>query len=167
MTLHSEGHGRGTECIVELPSASALAAPAEMPAVGDATATAKGCRVLLVDDNEDAAEMMAQSLAALGHHVEMAFDAPEALDLARRYVPDVALLDLGLPVIDGYELASRLRQQDGWQHVRFAALTGYGQPVDRALTAKAGFDVHLVKPIDLRELDRTIRRLPTSKSDVG
>ena len=82
-------------------------------------------------------------------------------------MPDVALLDLGLPVIDGYELASRLRQQDGWQRVRFAALTGYGQQIDRALTAKAGFDVHLVKPIDLQELDRTIRRLPASNSDAG
>jgi CheY-like chemotaxis protein/two-component sensor histidine kinase len=167
VTLQSEGHGRGAECIVVLPSAGDLAAPVEMPAAGYATATANGCRVLLVDDNEDAAEMLAQSLAALGHHVEIAFDAPEALDLAGRYVPDVALLDLGLPVIDGYELASRLRQQDGWQRVRFAALTGYGQPVDRALTAKAGFDVHLVKPIDLWELDRTIRRLPASRSDAG
>ena len=134
---------------------------------GGAAATAKGCRVLLVDDNEDAAELLAQSLAALGHHVEMAFDAPEALDLAAHYVPDVALLDLGLPVIDGYELASRLRQQEGWQRVRFAALTGYGQQIDRALTAKAGFDVHLVKPIDLQELDRIIRRLPASNSDAG
>ena len=167
VTLHSDGHGRGAECIVDLPSAGHLAAAPETPAPKLASAAASGCRVLLVDDNEDAAEMLAQSLSALGHHVETAFDAPEALDLALRYVPDVALLDLGLPVIDGYELAGRLRQQDGWQQVRFAALTGYGQPVDRALTATAGFEVHLVKPIDLRELDRTIRRLPASKNDAG
>jgi signal transduction histidine kinase/ActR/RegA family two-component response regulator len=167
VTLHSEGHGRGAECVVALPRAGEVSPPAEVPAPAHASVAVTGCRVLLVDDNEDAAEMLAQSLAALGHHVEMAFDAPEALDLARRYVPDVALLDLGLPVIDGYELATRLRGQDGWQSVRFAALTGYGQQLDRVLTANAGFDVHLVKPIDLQELDRTIRRLPASNGDAG
>jgi CheY-like chemotaxis protein len=124
-----------------------------------------GCRVLLVDDNQDAAEMLATSLRAMGHEVHIALDGLAALDLAANQVADVALLDLGLPVIDGYELASRLRQQSGWASVPFAALTGYGQAADRERTAAAGFAHHLVKPIDLDELDVAVRRLAGREAD--
>ena len=103
--------------------------------------------------------MLRASLQVLGHAVQIARDAPEALQLATRYVPHVALLDLGLPVVDGYELAQRLRLQDGWSAVRFAALTGYGQQHDRERSGAAGFDAHLVKPIDANDLDVMIRRL--------
>jgi signal transduction histidine kinase len=140
VALHSDGPGRGTECIVRLR----VAAPqerAQTPAVKAAAiaASAGGCRVLLVDDNRDAAEMLAESLRSMGHEVLVALDGLAALDLAEREVADVGLLDLGLPVIDGYELASRLRQQPGWASVPLAALTGYGQPRDRQRTAAAGF----------------------------
>lgn len=160
-TIHSEGEGRGTECTIVLPMATLERASTlvETGPTSLAGAMRDGCRVLLVDDNEDAAEMLGESLAALGHQVELAFDVLSALDLADRYVPDVALLDLGLPVIDGCELAERLRRKEGWDRVRFAALTGYGQQSDRERTSAAGFAAHLVKPIDLREVDATLRRL--------
>jgi signal transduction histidine kinase/ActR/RegA family two-component response regulator len=159
VALRSEGTGLGTECLVRLPVASDGASPVPEAPAAPSVAALNGCRVLLVDDNEDAAEMLGYCLRSLGHRVEVAFDAPAALDLSTRYVPDVALLDIGLPVIDGYELAARLRQQQGWSGVRFAAVTGYGQHNDRERTTAAGFDAHLVKPIDLSEVDATLRLL--------
>jgi signal transduction histidine kinase/ActR/RegA family two-component response regulator len=161
VTMHSEGPGRGTECTIRLPLAPAdpPVSSLDPPPLPATTPVAGNCRVLLVDDNGDAADSLAAALAALGHQVEIAYDAPAALDLAGRFVPDVALLDVGLPVMDGYELAGRLRRQDGWGAVRFAALTGYGRPEDRSRTDAAHFDVHLVKPIDVAEVDATVRRL--------
>jgi PAS domain S-box-containing protein len=166
VSLHSDGPGRGAECVVRLPAAP-LDAPVEPvgPDVRMPTLQDGGCRVLLVDDNRDAAEMLAESLRAVGHDVQVALDGPAALEIAARQVADVALLDLGLPVIDGYELASRLRQVDGWTRVPFAALTGYGQADDRQKTAAAGFAEHLVKPIDIDELDVAVRRLAGREAD--
>jgi signal transduction histidine kinase/ActR/RegA family two-component response regulator len=159
VSLHSEGVGRGTEAIVQLPAAAAdYASPPAQPHP-TIRASSQGCRVLLVDDNRDAADLLAVSLRALGHHVEVVYDGPEALDLARRTVPDVALLDLGLPVIDGYELATRLRREPGWAEVPLAALTGYGQDRDRERSEDAGFEAHLTKPAELKVIDATVRRL--------
>ena len=163
--LGSEGIGRGTQVSVRLPVATVASDVAPSPrAATRAAAAAPGCRVLLVDDNEDAVTLLADSLAGLGHAVRVAVDAPTALALARQYVPDVAMLDVGLPVIDGHELAQRLRAVPGWQDVRFAALTGYGQQHDRHRSRAAGFDVHLVKPIDLREVDAALRGLWCGKT---
>lgn len=159
VTLESEGVGRGAECIVRLPVSSGGSLPDGRRSTALVSVPPRGRRILLVDDNEDAAEMLAESLRGLGHVVELAFDGPSALDLATRFVPDVALLDLGLPVIDGYELANRLRQVGGWGAVPLAALTGYGQPNDRERTYTAGFSAHLIKPVDLSEVDATVRRL--------
>jgi signal transduction histidine kinase/CheY-like chemotaxis protein len=166
--LASDGIGRGTECTVCLPLA-ARATLVDAPIVGPIAGADRpdGFRILLVDDNEDAAEMLRESLKPLGHSVELAFDASSALEIATRYVPDIALLDLGLPVIDGYELAERLREQDGWDGVRFAALTGYGQESDRDRTKAAGFDAHLVKPIELEILDDTLRGLMAENGPGG
>jgi CheY-like chemotaxis protein len=112
-------------------------------------------RILVVDDNVDAAELLADSLGTLGHLTEVAFDGPSALDAADRFVPDVVLLDLGLPVMDGFEVAQRLKA------VAYApalvAITGYGQDVDQQRTRSAGFDAHLVKPIDLDRLEAWLR----------
>jgi CheY-like chemotaxis protein len=117
---------------------------------------ANPCRILLVDDNDDARELGAMMLERAGHEVVTAADAVEALELVKDFVPDVAVLDIGLPVLDGYELAQRLRHALGDARLRLIALTGYGQAHDRERSARAGFDRHLVKPIDPRELLETI-----------
>ncbi len=162
--LTSQGKGTGTECIIELPSSSVR--PARPSAVPDhpTAPVGDGLEVLLVDDNVDAADMLAESLRALGHHVRVAHDGVHALTIATDYVPDIALLDLGLPVIDGYEVAARLRMQPGWESVRTVALTGYGLQNDRERTRHAGFDGHLVKPIDVNDLDALLRALRSESS---
>lgn len=119
-----------------------------------------GLRVLVVDDNSDAAEMLSEALRALGHVVETADDGPSALRLADTFHPQVAVLDIGLPVMDGYELAERLRSNG--EPPRLIAVTGYGQAEDRARGPEAGFDAHLVKPIDLRALAKTIASMRPS-----
>jgi signal transduction histidine kinase len=167
VTLRSEGEGRGTECIVRLPLVALDISPRPSPVEAKRVPTdlLAGCRVLLVDDNEDAAELLGDSLRLLGHQVEIVFEPSAAIELASRYRPNVALLDLGLPVLDGYELAARLRSTEGWAGVRFVALSGYGQPQDRDRTRAAGFDVHLVKPVELREVDSTLRSLAKAGDD--
>ena len=104
--------------------------------------------MLVVDDNRDAASMMAMLLELHGHDVFVAHDAERALEAARDNTLDVALLDIGLPGVDGYELARRLRQQDGTRHLRLIAVTGWGQAGDRARASEAGFNAHLTKPTE-------------------
>jgi CheY-like chemotaxis protein len=113
-------------------------------------------RVLVVDDNEDAAEMLAAALSASGVDARAAHDAPTALRIAEEFRPDAAILDIGLPVMDGYELARRFRDHPALRGTWLAAVTGYGQTHDRARSQDAGFDAHLVKPIDLSDLRRML-----------
>jgi CheY-like chemotaxis protein len=115
-------------------------------------------KVLLVDDNEDAADVMAEVLRLRGCEVSVAHDGPEALALAQRAAHDIALVDLGLPVMDGYELADRLRSDLGHAVPKLIAVTGYGQESDRKRTHQAGFVAHLVKPVGLEELLDAIAR---------
>jgi DNA-binding response OmpR family regulator len=114
--------------------------------------------MLVVDDNEDAAEMLAAALTATGYVVRTAADGPSALLVAGEFQPEIALLDIGLPVMDGYELGRRLREFN--PTLWLLALTGYGQASDKARSSEAGFDGHLVKPIDLGELQRVLNGLP-------
>jgi CheY-like chemotaxis protein len=108
--------------------------------------------VLVVDDNCDAADMLAEALRSFDHEVEIASDGPEALRLAPEFQPEIAILDIGLPVMDGYELAGRLREQLHPRALRLVAVTGYGQESDKAKSRDAGFDVHLVKPVSLASI---------------
>jgi CheY-like chemotaxis protein len=141
-----------------------LATPAEpIPTV---TAGARR-RILLVDDNEDAAELLSMLLADAGHIVQIAHDAATALSLAPELSPDVAVLDLGLPVMDGYQLGSELRRRLGARTPALVALTGYGQDRDRQRTAAAGFAAHLVKPIDPKHLLDVIDGLLTPAREAG
>jgi len=150
----SEGYMKGSEFIVRLPAADLPLRheppPPETPRKRD------GCRrqVLVVDDNQDAAESLAGALSMLGYSVEIAHDGASALQKVHEFAPDVALLDIGLPVMDGYELAKKIRERG--LPIRLLALTGYGQPRDRERSAAAGFDLHLVKPIDLALLQGAI-----------
>jgi CheY-like chemotaxis protein len=150
---HSDGVGRGSRFVVRLPlSAGDIAAAA--PPLPVAPALAKQ-RVLVVDDNEDAAEMLTLWLEERGYEVRVAHDGPRALEASAAFQPNAAVVDLGLPVMDGFELAERLGQQHG-AGVRLIALTGYGQPQDREKTRRAGFAAHLVKPVELSELEHAL-----------
>ncbi|HET8734580.1 MAG TPA: ATP-binding protein, partial [Anaeromyxobacteraceae bacterium] len=144
----SEGAGRGSTFSVWLPVA-AEAELAARPAAPAPPRARSGVPVLVVDDNEDAAELLAEALRERGHEAHVAFDGPSALALASRVHPRVGLLDLGLPVMDGYELARRLRDQETGRELALVAVTGYGQDMDRRASALAGFAEHLVKPVDL------------------
>jgi signal transduction histidine kinase/ActR/RegA family two-component response regulator len=154
---HSDGIGRGSTFTVRLAALEETPdrTPAQPPALA-VTATERpssGLAVMVVDDNEDAARALGEALEFQGHEVKVVFSAPEALALAARFRPDVGLLDIGLPGMDGYELAVRLREQPGGESLRLIAVTGYGQDSDRRRAAEAGFDHHLTKPVDLARLD--------------
>lgn len=158
---HSEGKGQGSEFVVRLPHAQPGEVPASPPPQpADTPAASPGRRLLVVDDNEDAAETLAEALRFQGCEVEVAHDAPAALRLAANLEFDAALLDIGLPVMDGYELAGRLRALPNLQHTRLIAVTGYGQESDRRRAIAAGFHHHLVKPVDLDALDALVANLP-------
>ena len=135
-------------------SGAATAAPEPRPCTGPGTTL----RILIVDDEEEAAALMEESLSALGHAVAVAHDGPSALRVARAFQPDTALIDLGLPVMDGYELARRLREAYGKPpHFRLVAVTGYGRESERRLSREAGFDEHLVKPVDAETLRQVLQ----------
>lgn len=142
----SEGRGKGSEFIITLP-ALVGAATAGVPAAVASTARAArtGRRVLVVDDNADAARLTAAALEAVGHETRVAFDGPAAVHEAGVFRPEVVLLDLGLPLMDGYDVAHQLRATSAGTPPPLVAVTGYGQASDRARTAAAGFDAHLVK----------------------
>lgn len=160
VTVNSEGQGRGSEFVVRLPAASGNAEEQDWDTTADEpearASHANGLQILVVDDNEDAAEMLVHALVSKGHRARMAHDGPTALRICEEFKPSVAVLDIGLPVMDGYELAGRLRELSGMQHLRLIAVTGYGQETDRQRTSAAGFDRHLVKPIDFEELESAL-----------
>jgi signal transduction histidine kinase len=157
VTADSRGKGQGAVFTVTLPLSGGADAPVERAQNRAAMPVATpGLRILVVDDNPDAAEMLVTALESLGHTARRAFDGPTALDIASHFRPEVALLDLGLPVMDGYELAHRLAAS-GAADLELVAVTGYGQDVDRERTRTAGFADHLVKPVDLDQLETWLR----------
>jgi CheY-like chemotaxis protein len=147
VTARSEGLGRGSEFVVRLP-APAVTTPARPPE--DRSASGPGYprrRILVVDDNVDSAKSLARLLARLyGQEVRVAHDGPEALSIADEFRPEVVLLDIGLPGMDGNEVARRLRVRPEFEGVLIVALTGWGQESDVERSRAAGFDHHLVKP---------------------
>jgi CheY-like chemotaxis protein len=147
VSAESEGPGTGSRFTIRLPLAATSAQTPERKSEQVATST-PGQRILVVDDNQDAAELLTLSLEAAGHVVHTSFDGSSALLALKGFRPDAAVLDIGLPGMDGYELATRIRQEYG--PIRLIALTGYGQPSDLERSRAAGFDVHLVKPVELR-----------------
>ena len=146
----SAGRGHGSEFTIRLPLTATEPARSATPLRGTTALPSK--RVLVVDDNLDAAEMLAELLRASGHEVAVAFDGPSALELLPRLRPEVAILDIGLPGMDGYELAGRIAAAVGAGACRLVAVTGYGQASDRARTRAAGFDEHLDKPVSRQGL---------------
>jgi signal transduction histidine kinase len=154
--IHSEGQGRGTEVVVRLPAAAAGEPTAPSPSAAAPGVAATARRVLLVDDNRDAADCLADALRDAGHEVRVENDGPSALAAADAWLPDVAIVDIGLPGMDGYRVAERLRAAHPHPALRLIALTGYGQESDQQRARSAGFDAHMVKPADLDRLGTLI-----------
>jgi CheY-like chemotaxis protein len=151
----SAGLGKGSEFEVRLPILDELPKPSA-PCRCEEPLPTIGQRILVVDDNQDAAETLAILLRTQGHEIHLAYDGVAALELARRLQPDVVLLDIGLPKMDGYEVARRLRQRPGLKQPLVIALTGYGQEEDRRRSREAGCDYHLIKPVDPDRLRKLI-----------
>jgi CheY-like chemotaxis protein len=155
----SEGLGKGSEFTVRLPAA---AAGEHMPAAkknGTSEARSNGpkSRILVVDDLRDSADSLAMMLKTKGHEVRTAYDGVEAIEAAREFRPEVVLLDIGMPRLDGYEAARRIREECGPQNrLVLIAITGWGQDENRAKTREAGFDHHLVKPVEPAALTRLL-----------
>jgi CheY-like chemotaxis protein len=158
VTAESAGRGRGASFTIRLPlEAKRLSAEPEADAPRLAVRrTSVPKRILVVDDNEDAALMLASGLSAYGHAVRTAQDGPTALALVNGWKPEVAVLDLGLPVMDGYELARRLAAGCEPAGLRLIAVSGYGQERDRSRSAEAGFAAHIVKPVAIEDLEGVI-----------
>jgi signal transduction histidine kinase/ActR/RegA family two-component response regulator len=162
LEITSGGTGQGTECVVEVPTAARVGAPA-----ATAQAPASRRKLLLVEDNDDTARSLKNALEQLGYVVALAHNGPVALNVARTFDPDVVLMDIGLPVMDGWELAKRLRELRGVTHnAPVVAVTAYDRDVDKQRSTEAGFAEHLVKPIDLRKLQEVVESLPMRTSST-
>jgi len=161
VSAHSEGAGRGSEFVICLP----LMTPAVLPAVGDQltaeyqAARPQHRRILVADDNLDALESLAALLALNGHEVHRAQDGAAALQAAMRHRPEVIFLDIGMPQMDGYEVARRIRAHEWGKEMLLIAVTGWGQESDRQRSFAAGFDFHLVKPVDLEKLNQLLSKM--------
>jgi signal transduction histidine kinase len=165
----SAGAGSGSEFVIRLPLLTGVGARPEHHAEppGDRHEPTVPRRILLADDNADALESLATVLRLHGHEVYCAPNGAIALETAVRHMPEVALLDIGMPMLDGYEVARRIRAQQWGNAVTLVALTGWGQESDRRRSQEAGFDTHLVKPLDLEKLTALLAHLPTQGSAPG
>ncbi|HET9226202.1 MAG TPA: ATP-binding protein [Thermoanaerobaculia bacterium] len=159
---HSAGQGLGSEFVVRLPllpfGAEAVQLP-EAPPRGEEAADSARLRILVVEDNHDGRESLRDLLELWGHEVETAANGPDGVDAALSSLPDVALIDIGLPGLDGNEVAQRIRAALDGDTMALIAMTGYGQPEDRRRALQAGFDAYLVKPVDPDDLARTLQEI--------
>jgi PAS domain S-box-containing protein len=151
----SAGQGKGSEFVVRLPLAGSTPPRAALPREASAE-VGMSRRILVVDDNRDGVRTLARLLEVLGHEVQSAEDGAEALEVAARYRPEVILLDIGLPGMDGYTVARQLRARPEFEGTVIVAVTGYGNPDDRQQSLQAGFNAHLVKPVDLEALKQLL-----------
>lgn len=161
VTAHSDGPGRGSEFVITLPlyaGAPAHGEAAQSTSQDREDGPRQGYMILVADDNPDALESLAMLLELGGHSVHTACDGRQALQSVERHRPEVVLLDIGMPELDGYEVARRVRSQPWGQRIMLVALTGRSQDCDRRRTQEAGFDSHLVKPVDLEELNQVMAR---------
>ncbi len=145
--------GQGSEFVVRIPVVQLPDSQPQPEPVEAAGRPAQSLRVLVVDDNVDQADSAALLLQVSGHEARVAYSGPAALEAAVEYRPDLVLMDIGLPGMDGYEVARRLRQQPSLRGTMLVAVTGYGQDSDRQRSRQAGFDHHLVKPVNMQALE--------------
>jgi two-component system, chemotaxis family, CheB/CheR fusion protein len=178
VTAHSDGPGRGSEFVIRLPLLLANRVAADdqqlntLSALEQSMMNAEGTsqtqrRILVADDNNDALESLATLLQLSGHEVYTAANGAVALESAEQHRPEVALLDIGMPKLDGYEVARRIRAQPWGARITLVALTGWGQDSDRRRSQEAGFDSHLVKPLDLDKLTDLLAALPSADAAVA
>lgn len=161
---HSDGVGRGSEFVIRLPLAPVVEAPARRPLEAAAKRAAKAApsvprRIVIVEDNSDVRDLLRLRLRRLGHHVEAAGDGHEGLRVLLTEKPDLALVDLGLPGIDGFAVAREVRQQLG-DGIVLVAVSGFGQPEDKRRALAAGFDEHITKPADIQDIEGVLHRFP-------
>ena len=167
---HSSGPGLGSEFIIRLPNIideMQLEAPLRLATEDEMTPRCSRRRILVVDDNRDSTESMRLFLDMLGNEVAVSYDGLEAMEALASFRPDVVLLDIGLPKLNGYEVVRQIRQQPGGKDVYLIALTGWGQEEDRRSCKEAGFDRHMLKPIDLKVLQELLNTLTRDDSEVG
>ena len=168
VTAGANPAGRGSEFRVTLPL---LAAPKTVEAstyASNISSTANASlRVLVVDDNKDSAETLSMLLQILGNDVSSAFDGEQALEMVKELKPDVVLLDIGLPKLNGYEVAKLIRLEPWGHRALLVAITGWGQTEDKALSREAGFDHHLVKPVDPDALLKLMEKRKAAHADVS
>jgi CheY-like chemotaxis protein len=158
----SDGLGKGSEFVVRLPLSADLH-PSPPDAAQAVSAAVYGpTRILVVDDSRDSADSLRALLELLGAQVRVAYDGSAALDVVCAYRPEAVLLDIGMPGMDGYEVARRIRDRPESQHVTLIALTGWGQQKDRRDSEAAGFDHHLIKPVDIDALQGLLKALHSS-----
>jgi len=164
----SAGAGAGSEFVIHLPLLSNELVRAENKCGEQAQeAPMTPRRILLADDNPDALESLATVLRLRGHEVYSARNGVAALETAARHMPELALVDIGMPLVDGYEVARRIRAQEWGKAIKLVALTGWGQESDRRRSQEAGFDAHLVKPLDFHKLTALLAELPQAPAAVG
>jgi CheY-like chemotaxis protein len=162
VSASSAGRNEGSSFTIHLPAAAGHeeGASSPLPPASLQLASVAARRVLVVDDNADAAELLSRVMQELGCHTRVAHDGPSALALVENFRPELALLDIGLPVMDGYELARHLRQRLGAEPLRLVAVTGYGQKSDVERAFAAGFDDHLTKPVNIDLLEGLLSAVP-------
>jgi CheY-like chemotaxis protein len=159
IAVKSDGANRGSEFTIILPIASPQAETRRTEVDRDSKQESRHStmmRILIVEDNADAREMLSDALASKGHEVRTASDGPAAFHILEEWQPDVALLDIGLPGMTGHDVARRVRANPHLRHVALVALTGWGQEKDRQLSADSGIDHHLTKPVDPEQLERVL-----------
>jgi len=163
----SAGEGQGSEFIVRLPIAEAAAQPTISQIKKAALTAANACRILVIEDNIDQAQTLAALLSLWGYEVTTANEGTAGIELAETFKPDVVLVDLGLPGISGYEVARRLRKHPELKNACLVAQTGWGDANDRRRTREAGFDHHLLKPLDPEELRSVITQARVFADPAG
>ncbi len=169
IAIRSEGPGQGTEVEIRLPIISGQIAAPVVPE-SPAAAAKRNLRVLIVEDNVDAAQMLELAVSELGHATRVAHDGARAIAVATEFAPDVIFLDIGLPVMNGYDVARNLRSRPEFSNAHIVAVTGWGQEEDRRKAREAGFDSHFTKPLSpamLEDLLDTIARAPSRQGGFG
>jgi CheY-like chemotaxis protein len=155
---HSDGVDMGSTFTMRFPLAEGSAPALDPPAPADSAVPSAGRRILVVDDNVDGAETLAMLLSLSGYETRTAFDGPSALSAAAEFQPHAVFLDIGLPGMNGYEVALRLRALAGLKATRLIALTGWGTEEDQRKSREAGFDAHLTKPVEPAAVDEVLAR---------